>query len=64
MMERAAGIEHARMQALTLLDKFGVESLEHVRIDAFARRLAPAASAGRLAASARPVTERSGRFVR
>jgi Zn-dependent peptidase ImmA (M78 family) len=39
MMERAAGIEHARMQALTLLDKFGVESLEHVRIDAFARRL-------------------------
>jgi Zn-dependent peptidase ImmA (M78 family) len=39
MKMRVAGMEHARMQALTLLEKFGVESREHVRIDAFARRL-------------------------
>src|SRR5215813_5162414 len=39
MLERVAGIEHARMQALTLLDRFGVESREHVRIEAFAKRL-------------------------
>lgn len=34
-----AGIEHARRQALILLEKFGVESDEHLRIEAFARRL-------------------------
>jgi Zn-dependent peptidase ImmA (M78 family) len=39
MTTRVAGIEHARMQALGLLEKFGVESTEHLRIDAFARRL-------------------------
>jgi hypothetical protein len=38
-VDRVAGIEYARIQARSLLNKFGVESVEHVRIDAFARRL-------------------------
>ncbi len=39
MLERVAGIDHARSQAQMLLERFGVESPEHLRIDAFARRL-------------------------
>src|SRR5215470_2573907 len=39
MLARVAGIENARAQARTLLERFGVESIEHLRIDAFARRL-------------------------
>ena len=39
MVERVAGIEHARMQALHLAERFGVESIEHLRVEAFARRL-------------------------
>jgi hypothetical protein len=39
MKLRVQGMQHARMTAQTLLDKFGVESDEHIRIDAFARRL-------------------------
>lgn len=38
-VDRVTGIEYARSQAQSLLDKFGVESVEHVRIDAFAQRL-------------------------
>lgn len=39
MLERVAGIEHARSQALELLYRFGVESREHLHIEAFAKRL-------------------------
>jgi Zn-dependent peptidase ImmA (M78 family) len=39
MMERVTGIEYARIQALSMLEKFGVESVEHLRVDGFARRL-------------------------
>jgi hypothetical protein len=39
MLERVAGIDHARSQAQVLLEKFGVESPEHLRIDDFARQL-------------------------
>jgi Zn-dependent peptidase ImmA (M78 family) len=39
MLVRIAGIEYARMEALTLLNRFGVESREHLRIEAFAKRL-------------------------
>ena len=39
MVERVAGIDHARIQALSLLERFGVESIEHVHVEGFARRL-------------------------
>ena len=39
MLTRVAGVEHARDEARTLLHRFGVESVEHLHIEAFARRL-------------------------
>jgi Zn-dependent peptidase ImmA (M78 family) len=39
MLERITGMERARSEALTLLEKFGVESVEHLRVDGFAHRL-------------------------
>lgn len=39
MLVRVTGIEHARMEALALLERFGVETREHLRIEAFAKRL-------------------------